>query len=449
MKTVQGTRTDALLKFLETACDEEIEELYRDQGPDTKAVIEKTRRALVRAAVGEASPQSDWDRALHSFSGRRVFAVSISVLAMVVCALELVLVAVLFQSQHTPAKDAVAGVNSVSRQREVFNNIERTIAKQPKKSWALRRPRLKSRKNSIQPDFDNGSSDRNGFSALSNASDGEINALVIDSTVLITGNRSVGTGIILQKVDNKRQGKNEYVLLTAAHVLSACMREDGTTTIRFHRKNENDPLKWETEDQQIKLADAGRPLWAKHPTADVAALAIEVPEGLINTALPTTVLAEKQTLKGMSTGRDVFALGYPFAERGQSGFPLLRRAEIVSPMTGDEGSFAVSFQVYPGDSGGPVYSIEHNEKGSQLHILGLMVDSRIATEPRTQYDGGVQIRHSLEIGYAATSTEILRTASLLRARQGPESGDGATVTCMCGIEGDRGPSSSRCRPIDG
>src|SRR5579871_1889707 len=92
-----------------------------------------------------------------------------------------------------------------------------------------------------------------------------------------------------------------------------CMKDGNKVNILFrHRLNGSGPLKWNLDIRPIKIAEAGRPLWVKHPTADLAALPIEVLEGVIKTALPVGLLAGKQTLRGFYLGRDVFVLGFPF-----------------------------------------------------------------------------------------------------------------------------------------
>jgi S1-C subfamily serine protease len=255
---------------------------------------------------------------------------------------------------------------------------------------------------------------------------GEISAIVVDSTFQIFGIKTpgkeavpTGTGFILGRtVEVKHSKWNQYLLFTAAHLFSDCAVGNDVASIRFRFRDAENPLKWRLEDRQIKIADAGRPLWFKHPTAEVAVLAIDLPGGVIKTVLPIEVLATKQTLMELYVGRNVLALGYPFGALGLSGFPILRPAEIASRAIEEKGTFALSFQIYPGDSGGPVYSIEQTEKGFHIVIFGLMVQALAMKANTVQSNGGLrEILTFVGVGYVAPSTELLEAANLVPSRK--------------------------------
>jgi S1-C subfamily serine protease len=359
--------------------------------------------------------------------------------AAVLIVLALTLATRLFQLRHSAKTNVVAGaktgaatdLNPVTRQPAVVGDEQHALTEAPDTAQNLFRPH-RVRKGLSVPLIERGDSNDDARFLPSNATLADINAVVMNSTFFITSKRSAGTGFILQEVDKKHNGTKQYILITAAHLLSESMQDGSTMTIRFRRKSENDPIQWETEDRQIKIADARGPLWVKHPRADVAALAIDVPEGIIETPLPARVLGEKQTLKELSPGTDVYALGFPFGAAGDLTFPILRPATIASgSVSGDKGSFALAMAVFPGDSGGPLYSIEQSGQKSQIHILGLIVGSPIA-KATNENPTGAALLNFFGTGYAAAAPEVSQTAELLRAKREPEPTDGRIVMqCLC------------------
>jgi hypothetical protein len=88
---------------------------------------------------------------------------------------------------------------------------------------------------------------------------------------------------------------------------------------------------------------------------------IRLPADVLPSILPTTLLAEDEGLKeyGLHPGDELNCLGYPLgAESNASGFPILRSGKIASyPLlpTKETKSFLMDFQIFAGNSGGPVY----------------------------------------------------------------------------------------------
>ena len=104
-------------------------------------------------------------------------------------------------------------------------------------------------------------------------------------------------------------------------------------------------------------------LWTRHPTADVAAIYLSLPNGIFDDILlPTSsFLATDEDLKRyeMHPGDDLNCLGYPLGQESNSfGFPILRSGKLAPfPLlpTRDTISFLMDFQIFKGNSGGPVY----------------------------------------------------------------------------------------------
>jgi hypothetical protein len=99
----------------------------------------------------------------------------------------------------------------------------------------------------------------------------------------------------------------------------------------------------------------------QHPTADVAAMRVRVPETAHVVLALTDLLATDETLRQLAVGpgEELLVLGFPLgAESSSAGFPILRSGRIASyPLlpTKDVKTFLMDFQVFKGNSGGPVF----------------------------------------------------------------------------------------------
>jgi V8-like Glu-specific endopeptidase len=177
----------------------------------------------------------------------------------------------------------------------------------------------------------------------------DINSRLMRSTFKIEGVNSVGTVFIIAEPSKKKPDISYYVLVTAAHVLEN-MKGDNATL--YMRKLDGDIFK--KYPLQIKIRDNGKPLWNKHQKADVAAMRVALPQDIDIHMVTTNLLA----------GDELFVLGYPYgAEANEAGFPILRSGKIASyPLTPIKNTltFLLDFNVFKGNSGGPVYIYSEN-----------------------------------------------------------------------------------------
>jgi hypothetical protein len=120
---------------------------------------------------------------------------------------------------------------------------------------------------------------------------------------------------------------------------------------------------------------------------------VPVPDGVIvGGGISTDKLADDAALRsyGIHPGDEVTCDGFPLAEEGPSGFPILRTGRIASyPIfpSAETKTFLLDFPVFPGNSGGPayiVYGVRTNElgllvsySGNRLRIVGLVSKERI------------------------------------------------------------------------
>jgi hypothetical protein len=74
----------------------------------------------------------------------------------------------------------------------------------------------------------------------------------------------------------------------------------------------------------------------------------------------------------------------------------------------------LSFQVHPGDSGGPVYSVERSDATVEIFILGLLSQAQAMKSLSMPSSGGSEI-FFVGVGYVVPATQILETIDLLAA----------------------------------
>lgn len=172
------------------------------------------------------------------------------------------------------------------------------------------------------------------------------------------------------------------VLVTAGHVLDEIGGETATLLLRRTGKDGTyTPFTYE-----FKIRDKGAPLYIKHSTADVAVMYINLPdEKLPITVLPPSFLADDARIDHLELhpGDEILCLGFPLFANGTGGFPFLRGGRLASyPLTPMKTIKAWTFdaQIFPGNSGGPVYfHFENRQFGGATHIgseqglLGLVI----------------------------------------------------------------------------
>jgi len=225
----------------------------------------------------------------------------------------------------------------------------------------------------------------------------ELNTVLMHATFLIAGPSSrvpnataTGTAFIIG-VPHKDEPKiANIVLVTAAHVLDDIAGDKATLLLR----RKNDGGTYTAVPFALAIRDNGRPLYVRHPTADVVAMYANLPDEVPITGLPPEALVTDKTLEDIDVhpGDEAFVLGFPLAVSSPGGFPLLRVGHIMSyPLTPMKTIGRIDFDlfIYPGNSGGPVYFSYSNRvfKGS-VHlglnqgILGLVIQETHSAIPQ-------------------------------------------------------------------
>ncbi len=170
------------------------------------------------------------------------------------------------------------------------------------------------------------------------------------------GTRTVGTGFLISAPGP--DGRPRTVLVTANHVFQRMPGQNARIGYRIANADGS----WRYSPQPLKIRDdKGHELWTRHPSRDVAAIAIKAPKAFAQAALPMRYLAADDTFASyqVNAGDEMMALGFPRGLSANSaGFPILRSGRVASYPLAPASvfpTFLLDFSVFPGNSGGPVF----------------------------------------------------------------------------------------------
>ena len=247
--------------------------------------------------------------------------------------------------------------------------------------------------------------------------------LLMETTYKIQCGASLGTAFILGHPTTV-ENESYYVLITAKHVLEAFKEDKATLHLR---KYVNDH--YERFPIQLTIRKNGKPLWVTHPGADIAALRPIIPQSANIRSirlLSTGLLADDKMLKEfeLQPGDELMALGFPFgAESNEAGFPILRSGRVASyPLlpTSLNKTFLLDFEVFKGNSGGPVFLYDRNRfYGDKVHfgrtrfIAGLVSKEQELTEKIQSLEQVTVKKHRLSLAIIVHAKLIRETIEIL------------------------------------
>lgn len=253
------------------------------------------------------------------------------------------------------------------------------------------------------------------ITSQNSAADEDLNTQLMRATFKIMHEKSTATGFIL-----KKNNEEKHILITATHVLNNTPGDE-TTVIFRTKKAEGEYIK---DPVKVTIRKDGKPLWAKHPTEDVAVLWVTPPKNSDLSNLSTDLLASDALLQKhkIHVGDLIANLGYPHrAEANSAGFPILRNGSIATyPLypTAKTRTFLMSGNIFEGDSGGPVFlykpSRTESDKDETRLILGLVTAQHFLDEDIKLIYGTSKIRHRLGLAIIIHASLINETIDLLK-----------------------------------
>ena len=231
------------------------------------------------------------------------------------------------------------------------------------------------------------------------------------------------------RVPAKDPKATQFLLVTAEHTLSRTKGEE--VTIVYHKKKADGG--YEKAPVKLRVRQAGKVLWKKHPALDVAILPITPPAEVVLPAISTDLLASDADLEKyeIHPGDMVRCIGYPHPnqfEPGEAGFGVVRAGCIAGfPLlpTRTTKTFLLDMNTFEGDSGAPVYLVDDHrllagktEPGRARLILGMMIGQHFLDEEfKMIYQTG-KFRHRMGFAIVVHATAIKETIDLLEPKAG-------------------------------
>jgi hypothetical protein len=244
---------------------------------------------------------------------------------------------------------------------------------------------------------------------------------MMSATFKIQSGNNLGTAFVMFQLLPGQTNVGSYVLVTAAHVLQSMPSSNAVLVLRAKAGDTYQKVNWE-----IPIRQNGTNLWTQHPSADVAAMRIPLPQGIDLVGIPTTLLATDEMLTNMliHPGDELRVLGYPYGlDSSDAGFPILRSGRIASyPLTPTRKTktFLLDFRIFKGNSGGPVYILEQKqmqegniETVNFSAVMGLISEEAQMNEQITSLTETTIKTHDLGLGIVIQGELIKETIDLL------------------------------------
>jgi hypothetical protein len=238
-----------------------------------------------------------------------------------------------------------------------------------------------------------------------------------------------GTGFLLSRdfpKDDPRlkvdPGAKDVFLVTAAHVLEGISSDKAIVQFRYREENGD----WKPLPVPVPIREKGVPRWTRNADAriDIAVMRLLLPPEIAQRLqknliiLPMSLLADDELLTKfhLHPGMTLFALGFPLrVASNDAGFPILRSGTISSyPLlpTKKYKTFYFDFEVFGGNSGGPVFlSVDNPAVPNGMMFGRLQAIVGLVTQQMQFANNGS--RQSLNIGVVITSTLIKETIDSL------------------------------------
>lgn len=209
----------------------------------------------------------------------------------------------------------------------------------------------------------------------------ELNTILMETTFRIQGPKKAqpdsiayGTCFFVGKPVPSDPKRAYYVLVTAAHVLDDIEGDIAIVLVRKPRPEGG----YTGLPYPLQIRSNGKDIFTRHKTADVAVMYATMPRDLDITLLDLSFFGDDAMLKRFEIhpGDELTTLGFPLYVSSEFGFPILRSGKVASyPIlpTKVYGNILFDFNVFPGNSGGPVYFVSSNRFYENTTHLGQII----------------------------------------------------------------------------
>lgn len=204
------------------------------------------------------------------------------------------------------------------------------------------------------------------------------------STYPLATRKGEATGFVVTRRDSRAPGGVVPVVLTSVHVLETV--GSGPLVIGIRKPAGDGGAEVALLAFTPPKLPGKQRFFVRHPKHDLAAFALHLPDEMAAlNVLPSAITEGSLKIAGrrLSAGDEVSFLGYPEVLPGTEGaFAVLRSGRIASYPVGTpqaKGQFLINSDVYPGDSGAPVFT---RRRGGQPEIAG-MITRRVGADAST------------------------------------------------------------------
>ena len=223
------------------------------------------------------------------------------------------------------------------------------------------------------------------------------------STYAFGTKHGLATCFIVLRKDSSAPGGTTAVVVTAAHILSTAPKGPFYLVARIAEEG-GDP---QVVLVELRPPQSSGPIFVKHPLYDIGAFEIQIPPQVAHLITFPSFLNENAIGSQRDrprAGQDVLFVGFPRVLPGTAGgFPVLRAGKIASySRGGTQPVFLINTDVYPGDSGGPVFAAR---SGGKPRLVG-MVTARAGLDPSAV----------VPLAFALDATTIHETLQLVAER---------------------------------
>lgn len=221
------------------------------------------------------------------------------------------------------------------------------------------------------------------------------------STCPVATLHGLASGFIIRSHDDA--GHETAAVITCGHVMKTL--RSGPLIVALHRSDETGEVAVAPVIIIPPEGPARNSFYVRHPVHDLAAFYITLPKkALLAAGLGRAPDERTLSTKKLHAGDEVSFLGYPDVYPGtQGGFALLRSGRVASHPAGGpmaRGKFLINADVYPGDSGAPVFL---STRTGRPHVVGVLT-SRIGAD-----------KHAFSHLAVAVDVEVIReTLDLLK-----------------------------------
>ncbi len=238
----------------------------------------------------------------------------------------------------------------------------------------------------------------------------------------------IGTGVLFYiKIDTLPIP----VLITAKHVFSSPEEKWEPELVNIRFSSDESKSVYEYFGITVKLKDQNKINWISHPNnkVDLACLPLkfsDIPDKANVKVLPYSMIAANEDLY---QGAKVFVLGYPTATGLEFWTKALLREGIIAwtpPEGSDEDRILIDCDVFPGNSGGPVFKVPIGVdkygtvlSGGEIKFIGIVTQRRfsqtkIISKNREAYDQNeLQSFESIGIGVIEPSVRVVELLNMI------------------------------------